>query len=285
MPNTSTFARRTRTLQRLAAAGTLATGLAGAAVAQTSPAATSAAADGASPPAASPSSGSSTQWGLGVFGGVFQQPYEGVSNKKRALPMLYVENAWLRIAGPSADLKLGQWSTGYGAVELAARLKYEGLGYEASDSPVLAGMDERKESFWAGGAVAWSTPVARLGLEWLGDVSSHSKGQQLQLQLDRRFGFGRWAVTPRVQAQWLDKKYVDYYYGVKASEAVPGRAQYTGKAATTLGLGVRVDYQLAARQSVFLDVSATSLPGEIKDSPLVGRSSVSRASIGYLYRF
>lgn len=227
----------------------------------------------------------STQWGLGLAGGVFQQPYRGVDNKKRALPLLYVENSWLRIAGASADLKLANWHGGYGSVELAARVKYEGPGYESSDSPVLAGMDERKESFWAGGAVSWKSPFAQVSLEWTGDASSHSKGQQLQVQVDRRFSFGQFALTPRVQAQWLDKKYVDYYYGVTAGEALPGRAQYTGKAATTLGLGLRADYQFQPRQSVFLDLAVTSLPDEIKNSPIVDRSSVSRASVGYLYRF
>lgn len=273
MHRTLFAAQRTRSIHRLAIFTALAAGLAGTAAAQAPQSTQAAEAD------------STTQWGLGVAGGVFQQPYEGVSNKKRALPLLYVENSWLRIAGPSADIKLGNWTGGYGSIEVAARLKYEGMGYEASDSPVLAGMDERKESFWAGGAVAWKSPIARLGVEWVGDASGHSKGQQLQLQVDRRFAMGRFALTPRVQAQWLDKKYVDYYYGVKAGEALPGRAQYTGKAATTLGVGLRADYQLQARQSIFLDLAVTSLPSEIKDSPLVGRSSVSRASIGYLYRF
>ncbi len=274
-------ARATPALQRLATfAAFTALGTAG----LMGPAAAQSRTD-APAPESSAESAQGTQWGLGLAGGVFQQPYEGVDNKKRALPLLYVENRWLRIVGPSADLKLGHWHSGYGSVELAARLKYEGLGYEASDSPALRGMDERKESFWAGGAVTWSTPIARLSAEWTGDVSSHSKGQQLQLQADRRFGFGRMALTPRVQAQWLDKKYVDYYYGVKSSEALPGREAYAGKAATTFSIGLRADYQLQPRQTIFLDVSAASLPDEIKNSPIVGRSSVSRASIGYLYRF
>lgn len=274
----STPVRAAGPLQRLATFSALAAGLIGSAAAQSgdSPAA---------PAPATAESTSGTQWGLGLAGGVFQRPYEGVDNKKRALPLLYVENRWLRIVGPSADFKLANWHGGYGSVELAARLKYEGMGYESSDSPALAGMDERKESFWAGGAVTWNTSLARLSAEWTGDASSHSKGQQLQLQVDRRFGFGRLALTPRVQAQWQDKKYVDYYYGVKASEALPGREQFTGKAATTLSVGLRVDYQLQPRQTIFLDVAATSLPDEIKNSPIVDRSSVSRASIGYLYRF
>lgn len=226
-----------------------------------------------------------TQWGLGLAAGVFQRPYAGADNKNRALPLLYVENRWLRIAGPSADLKLGTLQGGYGALAFTGRLKYDGIGYDADDSPQLAGMDERKKSFWAGGAVSWNTAIARTSLEWLGDASGNSKGQQLQLQVDRRFGFGALSITPRAQAQWLDKKYVDYYYGVKAHEATAGRAQYSGKSALTYSLGARMDYQIQSRHSVFLDVSATRLPDEIKNSPIVDRSSVARASVGYMYRF
>lgn len=226
-----------------------------------------------------------TQWGLGLAAGVFQQPYAGADNKNRALPLLYVENSWLRIAGPAADIKLGTLQGGYGALSFTGRLKYDGTGFEAKDSPQLAGMDKRKASFWAGGSVSWNTAIARTSLELLADASGNSKGQQVQLQVDRRFSVGALSITPRAQAQWLDKKTVDYYYGVKAHEATASRAQYTGKAAMTYSLGARVDYQIQSRHSVFLDMSATSLPDEIKNSPIVDRSSVSRASIGYMYRF
>lgn len=235
--------------------------------------------------AQAPTKAEGTQWGLGLAAGVFQRPYEGVSRKARAVPLLYVENDWLRIVGPTADLKLGTLHGNYGSLSFTGRLRYEGFGYEAKDSPQLAGMDERKESFWAGGTVSWDTSVARTTLEWSGDASGNSKGQQLQLQVDRRFHFGALSITPRVQAQWLDKKYVDYYYGVKAHEATAGRAQHTGKSAMTFGIGARFDYQIQPRHTVYLDVNATSLPDEFKNSPLVTRSTVSRAVIGYLYRF
>jgi len=155
-----------------------------------------------------------TRWGLGLAAGVLQRAYVGTSNKNRATPLSYVENSWLRVAGPMADLKLATIVDHYGTISFAARLKYDSLAYEANDSPQLAGMDERKMSFWAGGSMSWSTSMARASLDLLRDVSGNSKGQQLLLQLDRRFDLGALSFTPRIQAQWLDKKYVDYYYGV-----------------------------------------------------------------------
>lgn len=228
----------------------------------------------------------SSAWGLGLGISSAQRPYPGVENKNTAIPLLYYENAWLRVNGGSADIKFANKDFGSnGSLAFAGRLKYEDSGFKADDSPSLTGMDERQGGLWGGAAVTWNHPVVRVSGEWLSDLSSNSKGQKLQLQVDRRFGFGNFAVTPRLQAQWLDKKYVDYYFGVRAHEALPGRSQFTGKAASTLEVGVRMDYMFRPKQTVFVDVSATSLPEEIKSSPIVGRSSVSRVSVGYLYPF
>jgi MipA family protein len=42
---------------------------------------------------------------------------------------------------------------------------------------------------------------------------------------------------------------------------------------------------VAPKQTIFLDVSGTSLGSGIKNSPLVGRSSQTGVRVGYLYRF
>lgn len=213
--------------------------------------------------------------GLGVASR--QLPYAGADRKTTALPLLYYENRWVKLAQhaftPSQSVTAG------------LRLKYDGEGYEADDSPRLGGMADRKGGFWGGVMASWRNPVAQLSAEWAADLSGHSKGSKLQLQVDRRFGWGAAGFTPRVQAQWLDRKSVDYYYGVRPEEALPGRAAYAGQAAMLLEAGVRVDYALTARHAVFLDLSATRLPDEIKRSPIVERSNSSRVALGYLYRF
>lgn len=232
-----------------------------------------------------PGSSSPTEWGLGVAATTSAELYRGAGNDNSGLPLLYVENSWLRVLGPTADLKLGTWQLGSTSLGLTGRLKYAGGGYEESDSPELAGMAEREGGLWGGATLTWNTPIAKAQIEWLGDASNRSDGQQFQLQVDRRFSYGSLAITPRVQAQWLDKKYVDYYFGVAAGEALPGRPQFEGESATTYGVGLRLDYQVAPRQTVFLDLGSTSLPDAIKNSPIVEGSSVSKAGLGYLYRF
>jgi outer membrane scaffolding protein for murein synthesis (MipA/OmpV family) len=222
-----------------------------------------------------------TSWGLGAAVSVERQPYRGIDNKTVGVPLISYENQWVSISGLSADVKLPS----AGPVSFRLRARYSLEGYEASDSPFLAGMDERKDGLWLGGAVVWRNDIANLSAELLGDASGNSKGSKFRLTLDRRFQAGSFDITPRLAATRLDEKYVSYYYGVNASEVRAGRPFYQGGSAVNLEAGVRVGYALAPRHNLFLDVSTTSLGSSIKDSPLVDRSSQTGVRVGYLYRF
>lgn len=222
-----------------------------------------------------------THWGLGVAGSVSQSPYAGDENRKRALPLLFVENDWLRIAGAGIDVKLPS----AGPVTFDLRLAYSFDGYKNGDAPILDGMAQRKHSVMGGGVVTWHDPIADISFETLADVSGHSKGLTARLSAEHPFRFGALELRPRVAARWMDSNYVDYYYGVRADEATAVRPAYDAKAALNLETGVRASYAFAPHQMGFLDVGAQRLGNEIADSPLVGRRTLTSIGIGYLYRF
>jgi MipA family protein len=220
-------------------------------------------------------------WGLGLAVGVEKQPYRGIDNETRAIPLVTYENKWVSIFGPGIDVKLPS----AGPVSFRLRARYSMDGYEAGDSPFLAGMDERKDGIWLGGAAIWRNDLANLSAELLGDASGNSKGTKFRLMVDRRFQAGSFDITPRLAATRLDEKYVSYYYGVNAAEVRAGRPFYQGGSTVNLEAGVRVGYAIAPKQTIFLDLSTTSLGSSIKDSPLVERSTQSGVRVGYLYRF
>ncbi len=222
--------------------------------------------------------------GLGL---VLRQPaYIGTDHEARAVPLLHYENAWLRVAGLQADLKLPRHVfNDRHAVSGGLRVRYEDDGYEAGDSLELAGMAERKGSAWVGATATWHNPWADLSVEWLGDASRNSEGQKAQVRVSRRFAQDRFALTPRAHVDWLSSDHVDYYYGVRDTEATLGRSAYLGRSAVTQSLGVRIDYALTTQHQVFMDLSLTRLPSEIKDSPLIDRRGTARTFAGYLYRF
>lgn len=209
------------------------------------------------------------------------KPYRDFDDKAQVLPMIVYENRWISVAGPGLDIKLPS----VGPVSLRMRVTYSGDGYEADDSPFLQGMAERKASFWVGGAAIWKTDATTFSAELLTDAFGHSKGNKFKLSASRDYQFGRFQVTPHIAANWLDRKFVDYYYGVRSAEVLANRALYAGRSTTNVELGLRVGYRLAPQQSVFVDVSGTALGTGIKDSPLVDRSSPVGIRFAYLYRF
>lgn len=223
-----------------------------------------------------------SQWSLGLGAVSIQKAYRDIATYNIAIPLLNYENKWVSLSGPRFDIKLYSDH----ALSFRLRARYAGSdGYKSSDSPYLAGMDERKSSFWAGGAAIWKNDIATISAELLGDASGNSKGSRFKLQVDRRFGLGSFGLTPRLGFEWYDDKFVDYYYGVPTSEANVGRSAYKGNFSNGIETGLRVDYSPAHQHTLFLDFGFTQFGDAIKDSPLVAKSTQSMLSAGYLYRF
>lgn len=227
-----------------------------------------------------PDSGLS-KWSFGLGVSTTDKVYRDFDRKVTPLPLVTYENKWVSVGLPVSDIKL--WSGE--SLSFRVRARFSGEGYEAKDSPFLEGMEERKFSAWVGGAVIWKTDFANVSGELLADAMGNSKGTRAKVQIDRRFNAGGFGITPRLAAEWVDDKYVDYYYGVRESEARTGRARYDGKSTTNMQIGVRVDYSMARHHTMFLDLGTTRVGGSIKNSPIVDKSNQTSLALGYVYRF
>lgn len=230
----------------------------------------------------------SSSWGLGLAVVSMQKAYKETDRETRALPMLSYENQYVKLSGPNVELKLPGL-----ALSDTQRLNFSvvtklfgGGGYRASDSPALAGMAERKSSIWAGAKMEWANGFADVKLELLGDASGNSKGQRLVLGMERKWKLSQSVMlVPQVGVEWVDKHYVDYYYGARASEATAGRPAYAGKATANPEISLTGMYRLDRHQSLMLSVGVKSVGEEIKNSPIVGRSTENRVMLAYMYRF
>jgi outer membrane protein len=223
-----------------------------------------------------------SSWRLGAGVVSIKKPYRDMDTKTMGLPIVGYENKWISAAIPTFDFKL------YSSDSLSFRLRARyagGDGYEADDSPFLAGMEDRKASLWAGAAVIWKTDYANVTGEVLADTLGKSKGIRARLQVDRRFAAGKFGFTPRLAAEWTDDKYVDYYYGVRQSEATATRAFYEGKSTTNILAGLRLDYAPAKRHMLYLDLAASRFGSTVKDSPLVDKPNQTSIGLGYVYRY
>jgi outer membrane protein len=143
-------------------------------------------------------------------------------------------------------------------------------------------MDKRSGAFWFGPAFEWRTGLGNLSGNFL---TGGNKGQRAGIDFGQPFDYGNFTVDPHVGAEWLSRKYVDYYYGVRPSEVRAGRAAYAGKSTYKMSFGVRVDYRLAPRQTLIFDVGVARLGSGITNSPLVGKKIIPQAMFGYQYQF
>lgn len=228
-----------------------------------------------------------TQWGLGLGVLVKQDAYRGIDRETQVVPLLRFENEYVEYFGLGLEVKLPSLQLGEGSrIGFGLVAEADLSGYKASDAPILAGMAERKGGVWIGAKAEWENELVELSASWTGDVSGHSKGRKFSLGVEREWHLGSHTMlTPYVAAHWLDRKYVDYYYGVRASEATVGRVAYGGKGGVNVDVGLRATYRFDEHHSMLLDVGVTRLAKQIKASPLVGRSSTSQVILGYLYSF
>ncbi|RYE81773.1 MAG: MipA/OmpV family protein [Oxalobacteraceae bacterium] len=228
-----------------------------------------------------------TEWGLGLGVISKQDAYKGVKRDTMAVPVLRFENEYVEFFGLGLEVKLPSLRLGpRNRIKFGLVAKADLGGYEAKDSPFLAGMAERKGGLWAGAKAEWENEFVDVGAELTGDASGHSKGRQFSLGLKKQWRLGQHTmVMPYVTAHRLDKKYVDYYYGVRDAEVTAGRAAYAGKGGVNLEIGMRTFYRFDEHHSVLLDVGITRLAKEIKASPLVDRSRTTKVILGYVYNF
>ncbi|MDL5366565.1 MipA/OmpV family protein [Xanthomonas sp. NCPPB 2654] len=222
-----------------------------------------------------------SRWGIGLGAAVIDRPYRDYDQETKGLPIVYFENRWTEINAGRFDFKINDSDV----LNLRVRARYAMDGYDPEDSDYLQGMQERDDSIWAGAAVTWNSPFAEISAEYLVDVMDKSEGARGRVQAERRFGMGRFGLTPRVAAEWVDDKYVAYYYGVRPEEATLARPAYDGEGTANVELGLRLDYSPAERHTFFVDVAGTQFGDGIKDSPLLEQSRQTRISAGYLFRF
>jgi len=248
---------------------------------------TASAADDNGPDGNPPEGSKSYSWGLGLAAFTKQQPYTGIDRDNRVLPLVYFENRWVELMGPKLEFKLPglEWGEDH-SLSFGLDVEFDGNGYKGSDAPILNGMEERNDGFLAGASAKWSNPFVDVSAAWMLDVSGESKGQRASLSLEHGFRVGeRLMFTPSASAIWLDKKYADYYYGVRAAEARADRPAYFVDGTVNAELGLRTDYLFDEHQMAFASVEYTAFGSKIKDSPLTDRSGETMVFLGYLYRF
>ena len=206
------------------------------------------------------------RWTLGLIAIERDAPYRQLDEDLLVVPLIRFEGERAYLRGLRGGFTLVE----RGPLEFSAFLQARGDGYEAKDSPFLAGMDDRRFSLDGGVALSWR--VERIGqfeFSAATDLLDRSGGHEVDASWTGFLPAGKWRILPTVSLRWQSEDLVDYYYGVRSGEALPGRPAYAGDAALVPELSVLATRPIGKRWQLFARVGHSFLPSEITDSPLV----------------
>lgn len=162
-------------------------------------------------------------------------------------------------------------------------------GYDDNESARLRGMRDRDNTYELGASLSKEFSWGKIEGLFLGDILNEHRGQEARLTCSKQFSdaldIKSLKLTPSIGFNWRSHQLNDYYYGVKTYEAVAGRPVYHAGSSNNLLTGLRADYSLTEKWSLFGSLDVEWLASEIKDSPIVGTDHLLSVFFGILGRF
>lgn len=220
------------------------------------------------------------RWTFGLLAVDRDAPYRGLDESLLFAPLVRFEGERTYLRGLRGGLRLYDTERVEVAVFAQARLD----GYDAEDSTFLAGMADRRASLDLGIASTWKVKkIGAFELSLAADALDRSGGIEAAASWNGLFRAGAWTVVPGASVRWQNAGLVDYYYGVRSGEALPGRPAYAADAAVTPDVSLLVARPFAGRWTLFARASHTWLPPEITRSPLVARNARTALFLGVGY--
>ncbi len=232
-------------------------------------------------PSGGPAGGPPNGWSLGVAVISSPEPYVGADNDVLVVPALSITAGRFSFRGIGAAWTLGEW----GEVKAEALIRARLSGFDADDSPFLAGMEDRRKSADLGLELTWERERFGLKLTPAVDVLGRSDGAEVTLEAFVPLRFGPVRVEPRVGVAWASADLTGYYYGVRPDEARPGRPGYQPGSTLNATAGVFVFTPIRGRVLFQGFLSFDRLGKEIEDSPIVSDATAVTAFGAVSYQF
>jgi outer membrane protein len=211
----------------------------------------------------------SFSWSLGGGFIASPRPYVDTRAKVFPIPVLTLRYKRLFFQGIRGGYELIQ--TEKLTTSLFAQARFQGL--EPEDSAFLEGMETRKKSADAGVEIVYRGRPVGFRFSFLSDILGRSNGQEVSLVAITGAPLGKVLVLVGAGPRWSSQNRVDYYYGVREDEALPGRPAYQGISTWSWDLNVSTLVDINSRWSFFALLNREALGSGIRNSPLVERSS------------
>jgi outer membrane protein len=218
-------------------------------------------------------------WGFGL--GIVEQVYNGFDQRVIPLPVIGYNGERLKVFGPFVRYEFLQMDKTTVSLQTAPRFN----GYEELDSSIFDGMEKRKDSLDIG--LGFKREVDR----WIFDVSGmydalgRSDGFELKGSIARVYPAGSFFIAPSLGLSYLDSNNVDYYFGVRDSEATAFRSAYKGEEALNTTAGISFITPAFFNGQTRLTISHTWFDSSIADSPLTDKDTTLGIILAFAHSF
>jgi outer membrane protein len=218
---------------------------------------------------------------LHVGGGAFVQtsPYAGVDARVYPAPVVAYEGERLYVRSAIVGYRIISENGLMIGPQVQPRIE----GFKEDDSRFLEGMQDRNWSVDGGVNIEAATPVGLFGTSIVTDLLGRSRGQEVEFRYLIMFPLLGFHLIPSGGVRWKSDNLVDYYYGVRPSEARPDRPAYEGHQAFDPFLRLVVRHNLTKHWSLFSDAQYEWLASEITNSPIVSKDYQLSVTTGVLY--
>ena len=215
--------------------------------------------------------------GIGIL--YSNSPYIGVDDEVFPVPLIIAEYKNFYIDGRTFGYILKENRN----ISFSIVGKPRFMGYEASDSSVLRGMQDRDWTLDAGLRLVIKNDLFVIDIAGINDILSVHEGFEGCILVSKEFFKG--FLTPRAGIKWQSSKLIDYYYGIENSEVRPGRPYYEGNSALNFVAGLTIAIPIGSSWAFVSDFEYENTDSEIGNSPIVDTDKVFTYVAGVVYRF
>lgn len=214
-------------------------------------------------------------YGIGLA--VEREIYKDYDRRVILLPVIGYRGEKLTVFGPFVRYELLK----SGAVEFSIQASPRFDGFDESDSDIFEGMDERKFSMDLGLGIEYAKNDWKFELSSLHDVLGRSNGTELSAGISKVFRNGSLFIEPGIGFSYLDRRHVDYYYGVSANEVTSFRPGFEGDDAVNTNIGIVVTTPAFFNGLTRFGFEHTWYDSDISDSPLTDEDT----SLSFLFTY
>ncbi|WP_159083967.1 MipA/OmpV family protein [Saccharobesus litoralis] len=144
---------------------------------------------------------------------------------------------------------------------------------------------KRKASYHFGFEYRYHVGNGSLRSQVVYDISQIHKGFGVLVEWQNTNTFGDWLFISKLGAQYKSGKWLDYYYGVDATETNLQNWLYKASAGVNAHAELTAVYKLKENWSLLNSLRVQKLSSQVSDSPLVDKSSLVRWFTGVAYHF